>query len=561
MDQTDIDRTAESVAAELEEARAENARLRRLLEDRARDVTVKADVTERERADEALRSSEARYRSLFAGARDGIALVSPDGVLVDANEAFARMHGYAVEELRGRPLRTLDTPAIAPLVPERVRRVLAGEMLSFETEHLHRSGHAFAIEVTASTVVIDGRPCVLAFHRDISDRKRAEAEKARLEAQLHQAQKLESVGRLAGGVAHDFNNMLAVILANTEVAMEQVDPALPLLADLEEIQQAALRSADLTRQLLAFARKQTILPKVLDLNETVTGMMKMLQRLIGENITLCWRPAAKLWSVNVDPGQVDQILANLCVNARDAISSVGTLTLATGTRTFLESDRARCAEAVPGDYVWLAVTDDGCGMTEETVTHVFEPFFTTKAVGEGTGLGLATVFGIVKQNDGFIDVRSQPGAGSTFTIYLPRHTGAAELASDGAPLPVARGSETILLVEDEAAVLRATARMLEAMGYRVLRARTPGEARRLAGERSAEIHLLITDLVMPEMNGLDLANELSSACPGMKHLLMSGYTAEVIAKNGVLDGAVRFLQKPFSRRGLAATVREALDGA
>jgi PAS domain S-box-containing protein len=399
---------------------------------------------------------------------------------------------------------------------------------------------------------------------DITERKRAEEEKGRLEGQLLQAQKMESVGRLAGGVAHDFNNMLGVILGHTEMALEQVDPGQPLHDDLTEIRKAAERSADLTRQLLAFARKQTVAPKVLDLNETVEGMLNMLERLIGENVHLTWQPEADLWPVKVDPSQIDQILANLCVNARDAIADVGKMTIETGNIVFDEAYCASHAGFVTGEHVLLAVSDDGSGMDKETQSHLFEPFFTTKGMGKGTGLGLATVYGIVKQNNGFINVYSEPGQGTTFKIYLPRHVGKAGQArtqgAAGPARPALRGQETILLVEDEPAILKLTTMMLVRQGYTVLAASTPGEATGLAREHAGEIHLLMTDVVMPEMNGRELAKNLLSIYPHLKRLFMSGYTANVIAHRGVLDEGVYFIQKPFSRKDLAAKVREALDG-
>jgi two-component system cell cycle sensor histidine kinase/response regulator CckA len=397
--------------------------------------------------------------------------------------------------------------------------------------------------------------------RDITARLKAEEERVALEAQLQQAQKMEAVGRLAGGVAHDFNNMLGVILGHAEMAIEQVDPAQPLHADLTEIQKAAERSADLTRQLLAVARRQTVAPRVLDLNETVVGMLNMLERLIGEDIDLSWQPGVGLWPVKVDPSQIDQILANLCVNARDAIADVGRIAIKTGNVAVDEGHCARHPDFVPGEYVRIAVTDDGCGMDVDTLAHLFEPFFTSKDVGQGTGLGLATVYGIVKQNRGFIDVESEPGRGSTFTIYLPRQQGKADhIGTDRPMAPAALGHETILLVEDEPAILRMTARMLERQGYTVLAAGTPGGAIRLAQEHPGEIQLLLTDVVMPGMNGRDLSKNLLSLFPRLTCLFMSGYTADIIAQHGVLDIGVFFIQKPFSLRDLAAKVREALDG-
>jgi len=318
---------------------------------------------------------------------------------------------------------------------------------------------------------------------NVTQRKRDEEEKERLEGQLRQAQKIEAVGRLAGGVAHDFNNMLSVILGNTEMALERIDPLQPLYQELEEVRSAGQRSADLTRQLLAFAREQTVAPRVLDLNETVTGMTRMLQRLIGEDINLTWKPCSKNWHVKIDPSQVDQILANLCVNARDAIRGVGKVTIETGTAVF---DEAYCADHpgfLPGEYVLLAVSDDGCGMTPEMLENIFDPFYSSKETGEGTGLGLSTVYGVVKQNDGFINVYSEPEQGTSFKIYLPRHRmKESRLPEKNEVQPIERGHETILLVEDEPSILRMTALMLEKLGYQVLKAKTPGEAIQIAHE-------------------------------------------------------------------------------
>ncbi len=381
-----------------------------------------------------------------------------------------------------------------------------------------------------------------------------------LERQLLQAQKMESVGRLAGGVAHDYNNMLSVIIGNAELSMFKVGADSPVRADLEEILNAAQRSAQITRQLLAFARKQTIDPKVLDLNVTLEGMLKMLRRLIGEDIDLAWRPEARLWPVKMDPAQLDQILANLCVNARDAIAGVGKVTIETHNQNL---DQAYCADHAgftPGDFVLLAVSDDGCGMEETTLDCIFEPFFTTKNRNEGTGLGLATVYGIVKQNNGFINVYSEPEKGTTFRIYLPRCDRNAEQASTRGlvEIPLSRG-EVVLVVEDEPSILKIGKRILEELGYLVLTAGEPGEAMRLAGQHEGRIDLLITDVVMPTMNGRELADQLLAIHPETRILFMSGYTANVIAHRGVLDEGVNFLQKPFSREELATKVRAALD--
>ncbi|HQO33517.1 MAG TPA: PAS domain S-box protein [bacterium] len=396
---------------------------------------------------------------------------------------------------------------------------------------------------------------------DITERKEAEKEKEKLQAQLLQAQKMESVGRLAGGVAHDFNNMLQAIFGYTDMALDQVDREHPLYSSLQAIQKAAQRSANLTRQLLAFARKQTVSPRILDLNDTVTGMLKMLRRLIGEDIDLAWLPAHEPCNVKVDPSQIDQILANLTINARDAVNGVGRITIETNPFVFDEAFCAVHEGAKPGKYVLLTVSDTGCGMDKETLLHVFEPFFTTKGVGEGTGLGLATVYGTVKQNDGFIDVYSEPGHGTTFKIYLPRYeeesaVESVELTFEAPP----GGTETVLIVEDDEAILNMASEILGRLGYTVLTANTPQQAIQRVEEHTETIHLLVTDVVMPEMNGRVLAERLTSLKPGFKCLFMSGYTANIIAHHGVIEEGVRFIEKPFSIYGLAKRVREVLEG-
>ncbi len=401
---------------------------------------------------------------------------------------------------------------------------------------------------------------MVGINSDITKQIRSEEERQKLAEQLQQAQKMEAVGQLAGGVAHDFNNMLGVILGHAEMAMDEIEKDHPLFSDLTEIRNAAERSADITRQLLAFARKQPIAPKVIDLNKSVEGMLKMLQRLLGEDIGITWKPGYDLWSVKMDPSQFDQIVANLCVNGRDAISDVGTITIETGNIAF---DAEYCRKNVyfePGDYVMLAVSDTGDGMDKETQEHIFEPFFTTKGLGKGTGLGLATIYGIVKQNNGFINFYSEPARGTTFKVYLPRHSSSKnQMQEEESPYFVTGGHETILLVEDEPTIMKMTATMLQRLGYSVKAAGTPTEAIKLVEEFGGEIHLLITDLVMPEMNGKDLSKKILTDQPDMRVLFMSGYTANVIAHRGVLDDGVNFLQKPFSKKDLVVKIRSILD--
>ncbi len=398
--------------------------------------------------------------------------------------------------------------------------------------------------------------------RDLQERARklAEAEGERLQTQFVQAQKMESVGRLAGGVAHDFNNMLSIIMGYAELASAHMKPDQPSFRHLEKIRIAVERSANLIRQLLTFARKQTVKPKVIDLNTALKGMLKMLKRLIGEDINLVWQGNSKVWQIKVDPSQIDQILANLCVNARDAITGVGKVTIETGNVVFKEGDCTDHAETVPGEYVMLAVSDDGCGMDKNTMENIFEPFFTTKELGKGTGLGLSMIYGIVRQNNGFIDVNSEPGQGTTFKIYLPRHSDETEQMPEKSPeVPDAFGRETILLVEDESAILEVVKTMLEKFGYQVLTAPTPSEAIHAANECADDIHLLITDVILPEINGKELANNIISLYPEIKCLFISGYSDDVIAHHGILDKDVNFIQKPFSMQTLAARVRTVLD--
>jgi len=390
--------------------------------------------------------------------------------------------------------------------------------------------------------------------------KKAEEEREILQSQLIEAQKMDSIGRLAGGVAHDFNNMLSVILGYSELAICQVESDHPLYRPLTQIHSAAERSANLTRQLLAFARKQPTTPRVIDLNRTVEGMLKILQRLIGEEIDLIWLPDSELWQTKIDPSQIDQIMANLCINARDAIAGVGKVIIETKNISFDQRYCAAHAQFIPGDYTSIVVSDDGYGMDRETLNKIFEPFFTTKGVGEGTGLGLATVYGIVKQNNGFINVYSEQNKGTSFNIYLPRHSGHNVEADIVEEITITdRHQETILIVEDEAAILEIAKEILESFGYTVLTAESSLQAIHIVEEHKSEIHLLISDVIMPQMNGRELAELLQVKRPSMKCLFMSGYTASVIAHRGVLDKGVHFIQKPFSMNGLAAKVRGVLD--
>ena len=391
------------------------------------------------------------------------------------------------------------------------------------------------------------------------DRHRTSENLRRSMEQLFHSQKLESVGLLAGGVAHDFNNMLQVILGYVELTREEDLSPKKLHEILIEIGKAAQRSASLTRQLLTFARKQAIAPKVLDLNETISDMLAMLHRLIGENIELLWTPTQGNTTVMIDPSQLDQILANLAVNARDAIAGVGRLVVESGTATLDEAYCACRVDATPGEYVTLTVSDTGCGMDTETRAHIFEPFFTTKSNGKGTGLGLATVYGIVTQNKGFLDVHSERGKGTTFKIFLPRHLEAIEAQPPEVPRTVTDpGNKTVLVVEDEPILLNVFTRMLKNLGYRVLATDSPEHALRLATQNVGTINVLLTDVVMPRMNGHDLAKELTSLCPDVKCLYMSGCSVDAITDLDVASLGIPFISKPFSPHTLAEKLRELL---
>jgi PAS domain S-box-containing protein len=521
---------------------------------------------ERQKGKAALQESEQRFRTFAELAPVGIVISDEHQNTLYASPKFTEMFGYTLDEMPSvdkwwslaypdPEFRTQVRQDWQNAVAEAVKT--GSEIFPREYPVTCKDG---SIRHTEFRMATTGKLNIVVF-TDISERKKHEKEQEKLQSQLLQAQKMESVGRLAGGVAHDFNNMLAVIIGYAELGVLKTPPENPLHPDMKEILTAARRSSEITKQLLAFARKQTINPRMLDLNETVESMLKMLQRLIGEDIHLSWQPGAGLRSVYMDPTQVDQILANLVVNARDAIAGVGSITIETETVRFDADYCDAHAGFTPGDYVLLAVSDDGCGMDRETQDRLFEPFFSTKEIGKGTGLGLATIYGIVKQNNGFINVYSEPDSGTTFRIYLPCHAGepGLDVSENDTPVPEGRG-ETILIVEDEISILEIAKKMLEIIGYRVLVAPSADLALASAKAHGADIRLLISDVIMPGMNGRDLADRIQAFCPDIKILFMSGYTADVIAHRGVLDAGVHFIQKPFSRSDLARKVRHTLDG-
>lgn len=514
------------------------------------------DINDRKMAENALKESEAKMRSILDNVGIGAVLINPEMKVLEINRRMREW--FPSLELSQAPVcyYVFNNPPREKACDNCPTLMTLQDGSVHETILQRTQGSASRHYRILSSPIIDTTGEISAVIELVEDI----TEKLSLESQVRQSQKMESIGRLAGGVAHDFNNMLGVILGYTELAMESVDPSQTLFNKLQEIRKAATRSADLTRQLLAFARKQTVLPRILDLNQTVEGMLKMLRRLIGEDISLSWVPGEEIWPIKIDPSQIDQIMANLCVNARDAISGVGSIIIETRKVIIVKEYTGHHQGILPGEYVLLSVSDNGCGMDRDILNRLFEPFFTTKEVGKGTGLGLSTVYGIVKQNNGSINVYSEPGVGTTFKIYLPRHEiSADDMQGEDSAAHIPTGNEKILLVEDEPSILDMSRMMLERLGYRVLTATMPGDAIRLAKEHTGEIQLVITDVVMPEMNGRDLVKNLISDYPGLKHLFISGYSSSIIAHHGILDNGANFIQKPFSLQALASKVREALD--
>jgi PAS domain S-box-containing protein len=517
-------------------------------------LVLAALVTERTTAERALTESEMQYRVLFESNPNPLLAYDLDTLgLLAVNEAAVRQYGYTREEFLAMTLQDIHLPQDVPAPRDLVARNEAGLRNRGEWRHRRKDGTIIDVEITRNTLTLAGRPAALAMAHDVTKRKS-------VETQLLQAQKMEAVGRLAGGIAHDFNNLLTVILGSSDLLLEGLRVDHQSRADLEDIHKAGQRAAALTRQLLAFSRQQVLTPQVLDLNALIADLEKMLRRLIGEDIEFRTVLAADLGAVRADPGQLEQVIMNLAVNARDAMPHGGKLTIETVNADLDDAYAQAHVPLVSGRYAMLAVSDTGIGMDTQVKAHIFEPFFTTKEKGKGTGLGLATVYGIVKQTDGYIWVYSEPGQGTSFKIYLPRVAAAAE---PPAPKPLApaslAGSETVLLAEDEAAVRNFTRRVLAAHGYTVLTAADGQEALHLAERHAGPIHLLLTDVVMPNMGGRELAERLVAARHEMKVLYLSGYTDDAIVHHGVLEPGIAFLQKPFTLQGLARKLREVLD--
>jgi hypothetical protein len=517
------------------------------------------DITHRKRAEQALRESEESSRAIIETAPDGIYILTDAGQIIEVNDAACRQLGYSREHLLRSQLSDIVAPQAAEEAACRLQEKTAG---TFETIFTRADGTEIPLEFSTCQFIFRGRTARLGIGRDTTERKQAEKERASLHEQLQQAQKLESVGRLAGGVAHDFNNLLTVINGYSEMALSQLQPGDPLRDCVDEIRKAGDRAAGLARQLLVFSRKHIVQQELLDLNAVVTESEKMLGRLLGEDIELIARLDPSLGLVMADSGQFQQVLMNLVVNARDAMPHGGRLTLETANVNLDESDAAAYPEIVPGPFVMLAVSDTGVGIEKEVQGHIFDSFFTTKGEGKGTGLGLYTVYGIVRQCGGAISVFSEPGQGATFKIYLPRTEDAVGSVEVTAPAAdEQRGSETLLIVEDQEAVRKLAVHVLTSYGYRILEATEGAEALSLAERYPEPIDLMLTDVLMPLMTGKELAERLRPLRPHLRVLYMSGYTADHLSEQGLLDEGALYIAKPFAPDNLAAKVREALEKA
>jgi PAS domain S-box-containing protein len=548
---------AEHAAIALVTARRFEALDREITE---RERTVVKDVTARHEADQ----TRALLAAIVQSSNDAIFSRNVDGTITSWNAAAERLFGYTAEEALGNPITIIVPPDRFDEARSLLARVRSGEPIEdFETIRRRKDRADIAVSVSIAPV-LDASGKVLGVSntmRDLRALRRAEEAVRRTEDQLRQAQKMEAVGRLAGGVAHDFNNILSVILSYSALILIEEEPGSPTGADVEEIRQAALRAASLTQQLLMFSRQQVLEPRVLDLNEVLRGVAKMLERVLGEDIDLVAAPASDVGRIQADRSSVEQVIMNLVINARDAMPQGGRLTIETAN---VELDAAYGRDhlgVTPGPHVMLAVTDTGTGMDRATQARIFEPFFTTKEPGKGTGLGLATVFGITQQCGGSVWVYSEPGKGTVFKVYFPRVDARLDRAVP-ARAPVTRcGTETILLVEDQEQVREVARGILAKHGYQVLVAQNAGEAILLCEKHPGPIHLLVTDVVMPQMSGPELAKRLASTRAAMKVLCMSGYTDDSIVRHGVLESGMAFLQKPFTPESLTRKAREILDAA
>ena len=566
-ERTQAEATVKAQKEKMEVINLELTEALRKMEQTARDLKAaneRHEVTRNElvEANLLLRESEEKFSTVFHKSPLLIGLMDLQrGRFTDISDSLCRIIGYNTEEVTGRTSGELALWASQEEYGTIRRVFMSGDKLhGKEITIRDRQGHSHLLYLSSEIVSINKTPHIILMGVDITERRRAAEEKSQLENQLRQAQKMEAVGHLAGGIAHDFNNMLSVVMGSTDLLMMDDHLSEPSRKRVKNIRDASERSAGLVRQLLAFARRQTIRPRGLDINRTISGMLDMVQHLIGEDIRLRWIPGQDIGPVLMDPSQLDQVLANLMVNARDAIGNGGEITIETQRVVVGESHGTGKTDVYPGTFTVLCVTDNGRGMDKQTLDQIFEPFFTTKEIGKGTGLGLATVYGIVKQNSGFITVTSMPGQGSTFKLHFPE----ARTIDIHATAPPkshepSRGSGTILMVEDDPAILEIGESILEQLGYSVLTATCPETALDIARNHDGPIDLLLTDVVMPKMNGKVLSARISEIKPGIRCLYMSGYTANVIARHGVLEDGVMFLAKPFTVKDIADKVREAFS--
>jgi PAS domain S-box-containing protein len=520
------------------------------------------DVTERRRAEAELRASEERFRDLIENAKDIIFTCDMSGNFTSLNRAGQELTGYSNEEALKMNFAEVVTPGHLDKTRQMLsRKAVADVATVYELEIITKSGGRAELEVSSRTILDEGKAVgVQGVARDITERKRMQDALRASQIQLEQSQKLEAIGRLAGGIAHDFNNLLTAILGYSDLSLRHLDPGTPVARHVEEVKKAAQLASSLTRQLLAFSRKQILEPKLLDLNHVIRDMNKMLHRLIGEDIQFEINLGPDTGRVMADPGQIEQVLLNLVVNARDAMPGGGCITIETAN-VYLDDDYA---EGHPpskrGDYVMLAISDTGKGIDAQTLGRIFEPFFTTKEIGKGTGLGLSTVYGIVKQSSGFVCVESELDLGTTFKVYLPKLTASVEVEEPAVSQPAfARGTGTVLLVEDDTTVRRMTAEFLELAGYKVLESGNCNGALEIARSYEGEIHLLMTDVVMPLMGGRELAEQLAKLCPEIRVLYVSGYMDDAMVRHSIIDKDIAFLQKPFTAEGLVQKVFEVLQ--
>ncbi len=526
-------------------------------------IMIFSDITERKRAEEELRESEEKYHLVVEHANQGILIVQ-NGMVKFSNPKASEILGYSREELESEPFTQFIHPDDKEMVIENHLKRLQGE----ELPHIHtvkaldKSDNLKWLEVNVALITWEKRPATLNFLTDITERKRAEEEMSTLQEQFRHSQRMEAIGRLAGGIAHDFNNLLTIIKGYSQLSLHELKEDNPLKGNLEEINRASEKAADLTRQLLTFSCSQMMEMKVIDLNNILRNLDNMLRRVIGEDVELITFLADDLGRIKTDPGQIEQVIMNLVVNAKDAMPSGGKLAIETAN-VELDEVYARSHIGVkPGRYVMLLVSDTGVGMAPEVKKRAFEPFFTTKEKDKGTGLGLSTVYGIVKQSGGNIWVYSEPGYGTTFKIHLPRVNepwGIEEGKEKQVEEELPRGYETILVVEDNEEVRKVTARILKMQGYSVLEAPNEDDVFSIYNKHDGPIHLMVTDVVMPKMHGPELVRRLSSSYPEMKVIYMSGYLENVISHHGILERGMNYIQKPFTANELARKVREVLD--